>query len=61
MKTDGLGAGRHSRKLRPALRFERFGKTTGLEYFVFYNVSADYDGFGATVFFVFAWRKTYCV
>jgi hypothetical protein len=49
MKDDGLGAGRHSRKPRPVLRFERFGKTGGLEDLVFYCVSVIFDGFGAGI------------
>ena len=49
MNNDGLGAGRRSRKPRPARRFEMFGKTNGLEDLLFYKVSVNYDGFGAGV------------
>ena len=49
MKNDGVGAGRRARKPRFVLRFERFGKTGGLENLLVYEVSVDSGGFGAGV------------
>ena len=37
------------RKLRPVLRFERFGKTGVTEVFVIYEVFLESGGFGAGV------------
>ncbi len=49
------------RKPRLAQRFEEFGKTSGLEYFLFYKVSANYDGFGAGVFVFLISKNLLCL
>ena len=60
MTNEGLGAGRRSRRRRPALRFSRFCETRGLSEFVLYETVVDSDDFGA-VFFGFRLAKNRCV